>query len=103
MILQKEAGYFFADLEDSVTLAAEGWLAEGYELLDLGLACAEIEPDSCEKQDLVGRYRRALMSYGQMYGITEPPAEVDTWRSLSEPRRMRQIRGRTNDSVVGGQ
>lgn len=67
-MLTTECRFLYADLEDAVTLAAEGWISAGFEVLDLGLASAEARPLSEENAWLVERYHRAIVHYSETYG-----------------------------------
>lgn len=67
-MLATRTRFLFADLEDAVTLGAEGWVTEGFEVLDLGLASIEALEDPAEQAELTERYHRAIVCYTTTYG-----------------------------------
>jgi hypothetical protein len=62
-----ELELLIADLADSVTLGAEGWVPEGYGVLDAGLARVESLAEGPLRATLVERYQRALVCYSHLY------------------------------------
>ena len=73
MFYTLESRFLFADLEDAVTLGAEGWVTEGSAVLDLGLAAVEAQPLSAITPAVVERYRRAIVCYRDTYGPVPVP------------------------------
>ena len=67
-MLATRTRFLFADLEDAVTLGAEGWVTEGFEVLDLGLAAIDALEDPVERAELTERYQRAIVCYAATYG-----------------------------------
>lgn len=68
MILPRhELELLIEDLADSVTLGGEGWVPEGYGVLDAGMARVERHPDEDLRAVLIERYQRALVCYSQLY------------------------------------
>jgi hypothetical protein len=84
----EESRVFGAFVERALALGHNGWVLEGYQVLDLGIALAEAAQEQGEgwAEPLLDRYRLALVRYSETFpqDVREVLAGPPTREALPE-------------------